>query len=83
MYEDDDVRCFCGLRASRRISRTEANPNRKFFGCPLYYSAVTFGLFQYESHFYDSYNVQLVQPFPSPSYRLPEVVISSSGMIGR
>ncbi|CAN1177741.1 hypothetical protein LINPERHAP2_LOCUS33283, partial [Linum perenne] len=38
-YEDDDVRCFCELRASRRISRTEANPNRKFFGCPLYYSA--------------------------------------------
>ncbi|CAN1166426.1 hypothetical protein LINPERHAP2_LOCUS26692 [Linum perenne] len=37
-YEDDDVRCFCQLRASRRISRTEANPNRKFFGCPLYYS---------------------------------------------
>ncbi|CAN1342407.1 Probable WRKY transcription factor 21 [Linum perenne] len=35
-YEDDDVRCFCQLRASRRISRTEANPNRKFFGCPLY-----------------------------------------------
>ncbi|CAN1305230.1 hypothetical protein LINPERPRIM_LOCUS26450 [Linum perenne] len=38
-YEDDDVRCFCELRASRRISRTEVNPNRKFFGCPLYYSA--------------------------------------------
>ncbi|CAN1346262.1 hypothetical protein LINPERPRIM_LOCUS40705 [Linum perenne] len=38
-YEDDDVRCFCELRASRRISRTEANPNRKFFGCPLYYTA--------------------------------------------
>ncbi|CAN1301733.1 hypothetical protein LINPERPRIM_LOCUS25090 [Linum perenne] len=37
-YEDDDVRCFCQLRASRRISRTKANPNRKFFGCPLYYS---------------------------------------------
>ncbi|CAN1215272.1 hypothetical protein LINPERPRIM_LOCUS141 [Linum perenne] len=43
MYEDDDVRCFCGLRASRRISRTEANPNRKFFGCPLYYSAAARG----------------------------------------
>ncbi|CAN1217875.1 hypothetical protein LINPERPRIM_LOCUS1157 [Linum perenne] len=31
--------CHCNLRASRRISRTEANPNRKFFGCPLYKSA--------------------------------------------
>ncbi|CAN1822622.1 hypothetical protein LINPERHAP1_LOCUS30048 [Linum perenne] len=29
-YEDDDVRCFCELRASRRISRTEANPIESF-----------------------------------------------------
>ncbi|CAN1801485.1 hypothetical protein LINPERHAP1_LOCUS22984 [Linum perenne] len=42
-YDDDEVRCFCQLRASRRISRTQANPNRKFFGCPLYYSAADKG----------------------------------------
>ncbi|CAN1812794.1 hypothetical protein LINPERHAP1_LOCUS26635 [Linum perenne] len=45
-YEDDDVRCICELRALRRISRTEENSNRKFFGCPLYYSAIIYGLFQ-------------------------------------
>ncbi|CAN1768757.1 hypothetical protein LINPERHAP1_LOCUS10799 [Linum perenne] len=28
------------MRASRRISRTETNPNRKFFGCPRYSSKV-------------------------------------------
>ncbi|CAN1317491.1 hypothetical protein LINPERPRIM_LOCUS30461 [Linum perenne] len=39
-YEDDDVKCFCDLRASCRISRTEANLNRKFFGCPLYCSTL-------------------------------------------
>ncbi|CAN1337461.1 hypothetical protein LINPERPRIM_LOCUS37610 [Linum perenne] len=31
--------CHYNLRASHRISCTEANPNRKFFGCPLYKSA--------------------------------------------
>ncbi|CAI0473886.1 unnamed protein product [Linum tenue] len=35
-YEDEEVLCNCGLRASRRISHTVANPNRKFFGCPLF-----------------------------------------------
>ncbi|CAN1842264.1 hypothetical protein LINPERHAP1_LOCUS36795 [Linum perenne] len=39
-YEDDDVKCLCELRASCCISRTEANLNRKFLGCPLYYSVV-------------------------------------------
>ncbi|CAN1777712.1 hypothetical protein LINPERHAP1_LOCUS14163, partial [Linum perenne] len=39
-YEDDDVKCFCDLRASCRISRTEENLNRKFFGCPLYCSTL-------------------------------------------
>ncbi|CAN1170115.1 hypothetical protein LINPERPRIM_LOCUS199 [Linum perenne] len=35
-YEDEEVLCRCGLRASRRISRTEKNPGRRFFGCRAY-----------------------------------------------
>ncbi|CAN1786931.1 hypothetical protein LINPERHAP1_LOCUS17427 [Linum perenne] len=38
-YEEDDVLCHYKLRASRRISHTEANPHRKFFGCLLYKSS--------------------------------------------
>ncbi|CAN1171976.1 hypothetical protein LINPERHAP2_LOCUS29903 [Linum perenne] len=40
IYEDGEVLCHCRLRASRRISRIEMNPNRKFFGCPRYSSKV-------------------------------------------
>ncbi|CAN0917166.1 hypothetical protein LINGRAHAP2_LOCUS30120 [Linum grandiflorum] len=42
-YEDGEVLCHCGLRASRRVSRTIANPGRKFFGCPRYSSKVEKG----------------------------------------
>ncbi|CAL1410418.1 unnamed protein product [Linum trigynum] len=35
-YEEEEVLCYCGLKAARRISRTAGNPNRKFFGCPLF-----------------------------------------------
>ncbi|CAI0445698.1 unnamed protein product [Linum tenue] len=35
-YDEEVVLCDCGLRAARRISRTSANPNREFFGCPLF-----------------------------------------------
>ncbi|CAI0405011.1 unnamed protein product [Linum tenue] len=35
-HEDEEVLCGCGLRESRRISRTDGNPNRNFFGCPLF-----------------------------------------------
>ena len=31
-----DLRCFCGLKAIVYLSRTELNPNRHFFGCPLF-----------------------------------------------
>ncbi|CAN0918094.1 hypothetical protein LINGRAHAP2_LOCUS30670 [Linum grandiflorum] len=37
-YEEDLVFCHCGVRASRRISHTAQNPNRKFFGCSNYKS---------------------------------------------
>ncbi|CAN0919439.1 hypothetical protein LINGRAHAP2_LOCUS31463 [Linum grandiflorum] len=37
-YEEDPVLCHCGVRASRRISHTAQNPNRKFFGCSNYKS---------------------------------------------
>ncbi|CAN1787229.1 hypothetical protein LINPERHAP1_LOCUS17558, partial [Linum perenne] len=37
-YDDHDVLCHCGLKASRRISHTAANPGRKFFGCRNYKS---------------------------------------------
>ncbi|CAN0885903.1 hypothetical protein LINGRAHAP2_LOCUS15226 [Linum grandiflorum] len=37
-YEDQPVLCNCGLRASRRISHTSQNPNRKFFGFSNYKS---------------------------------------------
>ncbi|CAN1136246.1 hypothetical protein LINPERHAP2_LOCUS9353 [Linum perenne] len=37
-YEDHDVVCHCGLKASRRISHTAANPGRNFFGCRNYKS---------------------------------------------
>ncbi|CAN1181425.1 hypothetical protein LINPERHAP2_LOCUS35380 [Linum perenne] len=40
-YGDHDVVCHCGLKASRRISHTAANPGRKFFGCRNYKSKVT------------------------------------------
>ncbi|CAN0912182.1 hypothetical protein LINGRAPRIM_LOCUS815 [Linum grandiflorum] len=48
-YEDHPVLCNCGLRASRCISQTCQNPNRKFFGCSKYKSKVHewFGLFIY------------------------------------
>ncbi|CAN0899822.1 hypothetical protein LINGRAHAP2_LOCUS20493 [Linum grandiflorum] len=39
-YEEDPVFCHCGVRASRRISHTAQNPNRKFFGCSNYKSKV-------------------------------------------
>ncbi|CAN1195910.1 hypothetical protein LINPERPRIM_LOCUS32261 [Linum perenne] len=39
-YDDKTVVCECGLRASRRVSRTTSNPNRRFFGCPLYRTKV-------------------------------------------
>ncbi|CAN0919438.1 hypothetical protein LINGRAHAP2_LOCUS31463 [Linum grandiflorum] len=39
-YEEDPVLCHCGVRASRRISHTAQNPNRKFFGCSNYKSQV-------------------------------------------
>ncbi|CAN1124826.1 hypothetical protein LINPERPRIM_LOCUS31310 [Linum perenne] len=37
-YGEHDVVCHCGLKASRRISHTAANPGRKFFGCRNYKS---------------------------------------------
>ncbi|CAN1164584.1 hypothetical protein LINPERHAP2_LOCUS25648 [Linum perenne] len=37
---DVEVLCHCRMKASRRISHTEANPGRKFFGCPRYVSKV-------------------------------------------
>ncbi|CAN1163029.1 hypothetical protein LINPERHAP2_LOCUS24802, partial [Linum perenne] len=37
-YGDHDVDCHCGIKASRRISHTSANPGRKFFGCRNYKS---------------------------------------------
>ncbi|CAN1163832.1 hypothetical protein LINPERPRIM_LOCUS32825 [Linum perenne] len=40
-YNDHDVLCHCGLKASRRISHTVANPGRKNFGCRNYKSKVT------------------------------------------
>ncbi|CAN0919728.1 hypothetical protein LINGRAHAP2_LOCUS31620 [Linum grandiflorum] len=43
MCEDGEVLCHCGLRASRRVSRTTTNPRRKFFGCPRYSSKVEKG----------------------------------------
>ncbi|CAL1372102.1 unnamed protein product [Linum trigynum] len=33
-YDEEEVTCDCGLRDSRRISRTATNPNRNIFGCP-------------------------------------------------
>ncbi|CAI0401795.1 unnamed protein product [Linum tenue] len=33
-YDEEEVTCDCGLRASQTISRTATNPDRKFFGCP-------------------------------------------------
>ncbi|CAN1143571.1 hypothetical protein LINPERPRIM_LOCUS26582 [Linum perenne] len=35
---DVEVLCHCRLRASRRVSHTDANPGRTFFGCPNYVS---------------------------------------------
>ncbi|CAL1366973.1 unnamed protein product [Linum trigynum] len=35
-YDEEEVKCGCGLRAARKISHTTKNPNRKFFGCPKY-----------------------------------------------
>ncbi|CAN1182577.1 hypothetical protein LINPERHAP2_LOCUS36048 [Linum perenne] len=35
---DVEVLCHCRIKASRRISHTDANPGRKFFGCPRYVS---------------------------------------------
>ncbi|CAN1165744.1 hypothetical protein LINPERHAP2_LOCUS26325 [Linum perenne] len=37
---DVEVLCHCRMKASRRISHTDANPGRKFFGCPRYVSKV-------------------------------------------
>ncbi|CAN1188327.1 hypothetical protein LINPERHAP2_LOCUS39260 [Linum perenne] len=37
-YGAHDVDCHCGIKASRRISHTSANPGRKFFGCRNYKS---------------------------------------------
>ncbi|CAN1192921.1 hypothetical protein LINPERPRIM_LOCUS21514 [Linum perenne] len=37
-YRDHEVVCHCGVKASRRISHTAANPGRKFFGCRNYKS---------------------------------------------
>ncbi|CAN0880921.1 hypothetical protein LINGRAHAP2_LOCUS13926 [Linum grandiflorum] len=37
-YEEDPVFCHCGVQASRRISHTAQNPNRKFFRCSNYKS---------------------------------------------
>ncbi|CAN1139757.1 hypothetical protein LINPERHAP2_LOCUS11468 [Linum perenne] len=42
-YDDHDVLCHCGLKASRRISHTAANPGRKFFGCRNYKSKIENG----------------------------------------
>ncbi|CAN1130610.1 hypothetical protein LINPERHAP2_LOCUS5929 [Linum perenne] len=42
-YGDHDVLCHCGLKASRRISHTAANPGRKFFGCRNYKSKAVNG----------------------------------------
>ncbi|CAN0880920.1 hypothetical protein LINGRAHAP2_LOCUS15825 [Linum grandiflorum] len=39
-YEEDPVFCHCGVQASRRISHTAQNPNRKFFRCSNYKSKV-------------------------------------------
>ncbi|CAN1217528.1 hypothetical protein LINPERPRIM_LOCUS1046 [Linum perenne] len=39
-YAAQDVDCHCGIKASRRISHTSANPGRKFFGCRNYKSKV-------------------------------------------
>ncbi|CAN0906779.1 hypothetical protein LINGRAHAP2_LOCUS24438 [Linum grandiflorum] len=39
-YEEDPVFCHFDIRASRRISHTAQNPNRKFFGCSNYKSKV-------------------------------------------
>ncbi|CAN1122349.1 hypothetical protein LINPERPRIM_LOCUS2682 [Linum perenne] len=41
-YGDHDVDCHCGIKASRRISHTSANPGRKFFGCRNYKSKVLY-----------------------------------------
>ncbi|CAN1161825.1 hypothetical protein LINPERPRIM_LOCUS1508 [Linum perenne] len=35
-----EVLCHCRMRASTRISYTDANPGRKFFGCPRYVSKI-------------------------------------------
>ncbi|CAN1184249.1 hypothetical protein LINPERHAP2_LOCUS36860 [Linum perenne] len=42
-YDDHDVLCHCGVKASRRISHTAANPGRKFFGCRNYKSKAVSG----------------------------------------
>ncbi|CAN1276386.1 hypothetical protein LINPERPRIM_LOCUS15998, partial [Linum perenne] len=42
-YDDHDVLCHCGVKASRRISHTAANPGRKFFGCRKYKSKADSG----------------------------------------
>ncbi|CAN1249472.1 hypothetical protein LINPERPRIM_LOCUS7151 [Linum perenne] len=39
-YAAQDVDCHCGIKASRRISHTSANPGRKLFGCRNYKSKV-------------------------------------------
>ncbi|CAN0837160.1 hypothetical protein LINGRAHAP2_LOCUS1718 [Linum grandiflorum] len=33
LYKENQVLCFCGIRASHRISHTLQNPNRNFFEC--------------------------------------------------
>ncbi|CAN1143184.1 hypothetical protein LINPERHAP2_LOCUS13464, partial [Linum perenne] len=40
---DAEVLCHCRMRASIKISYTEANPGRKFFGCPRYVSKIESG----------------------------------------
>ncbi|CAN1217639.1 hypothetical protein LINPERPRIM_LOCUS1079 [Linum perenne] len=42
-YDDHDVLCHCGVKASRRISHTAANPGRKFFDCRNYKSKAVSG----------------------------------------
>ncbi|CAN1192875.1 hypothetical protein LINPERHAP2_LOCUS41748 [Linum perenne] len=42
-FRDVEVLCHCRMRDSRRISHTDANPRRKFFGCPRYVSKIESG----------------------------------------
>ena len=37
----DLVHCSCGLLASHRVSRTNRNPGRLFYGCPRYHGQGT------------------------------------------